>query len=71
MNLFAFSPNAEKYVPEKLQIRTLFTQWHLLLFEKRLEDNLKSSQITERVIIYATSDSLNHVTTIRAGITCN
>ena len=23
-----FSPNVEKYVPEKLQIRTLFRQWH-------------------------------------------
>ena len=26
-------PNAGKYIPEKLRIRTLFTQWHIKRFD--------------------------------------
>ena len=32
--LFVFSPNAEKCGPEKLRIRTLFTQWYSKISEK-------------------------------------
>ena len=33
--LSVLSPNAEKHGPEKLQIRTLFTQWSILLCIRR------------------------------------
>ena len=35
---FVFTPNAGKYGPEKLRIRTLFTQWTFSFFKKNFSD---------------------------------
>ena len=41
--LFIFSPNAGKYRPEKLRIRTLFTQCQTLIYNLKLKTNFNRS----------------------------
>ena len=51
MYLYVFSPNARKYGPEKLRVRTLFMQLHFAQKLKKEELQLRSFQENLRTAI--------------------